>query len=453
MTIEQKLRKPVDPQVTKKGFIGREGLASSFHELTTENSADEKKILSAHIVKETVMAIVRAIKTKNAFEDHIIKEAQMIMQERNAVIEPEARKSNHDLSSVEGVVCAALDGMGIDAEVSLQKRGSGNSGTYSIFIVKTSTGSDKVMMKESVMSEEQPVSSAQNALKLQGIGIDKSTPRSEPSNRRASDIVELKREDFQRRKIGFHGNHDGGLNHFTYLEVGMESTFCIRPDLMGDQLLQFIDKRIVHFHVSYNRRLSSQVAEVFSENNEASSGIEMIADERLRKTSKTIFMLANSFNDELVPEEYQGAVKRLKESPEFYSFLANETDGAISQEELGEFRMAFEMVDHTAHKMARKIVHGFTEGKRELTDDEKVILRETIMQNSKGPAGVPPKVLEVLAEAYSMVSNEDVSSWDDAKKEKNYLKMAYHIRKAVIGLGACLKVISNDEAKAESFEI
>jgi hypothetical protein len=450
MTIEQKLRKPVESQVARKGFAGREGLADGLASLVEHND-EARKILAAHTVKETVLAIVRAIRVKNAFEDLIIREAQAILQGRNSGTKPAGRKSQHDTSSLEGVVCAALERMGMDSQVSLHKKGSGSSGEYSIFIINSATGSDKVMLKDAILSETEPVSSAEKMLRLQGVGIDRSTPQSVPSSRRrAADLVDLKREDLDARKIGFHGNQDGGLNHFTYLETGMESTFCVRPELKGTQLLNLINKRIVQLHASYNMRLSSQVAETFSQDKAALGGLERIIDPELKKAARTLLMLATDYNEEIVPLEYREGCRRIRESGEFYQFIRNENEGVLSAEDIAVFSRAFEEIDHPGHRMVRNIWKSITAQGRDINDDEREVLRSTLAMNSGGKSDLSPKVLGILAEAYSMISNEDVSSWDDGRRARKHLDMAFRLRKAVAALGSCLKVMSNDEAGEET---
>ncbi|HSB46404.1 MAG TPA: hypothetical protein VLD37_00190 [Candidatus Bilamarchaeum sp.] len=451
MTVEQKLLKPAEPQVTRKGFAGRQILVSGLHDIRSELGDAQNKILSAHIVKETVLAIVQALRVKNAYEGKIIDEAKAIISARGQATP--VRKSSHDLSSIEGVVGAAVEALGVEAEVSLQKRGTGSSGAYSIFIVKSGSSSDKVMVKDAVMSEAEPVTAAQNLLRLQGVGKD-NTPKPVSANRRrAADEVGLEREDLESRKVAFHGSEGRMDNHFTYLEESMESSICLGTGLKGKELLAALDKRILQLHGAYQRRMSSQVAEAVCAQESEGRGTDKIPDPETRKVAMTLQALADKYNETLVPEEYLGAVKRLRESQEYYEFSRNETEGVLSIEEFAEYRQAFEDIDHPAHKMARAIVKGMTEGKRELTDDEKVMLRDSIVLHSQGMASVDPKVLEVLTETYGMVTNEDVSAWDETKRSKNYFKMAYTVRKAVLGLASCMKVISNEEAREESYEI
>jgi hypothetical protein len=291
------------------------------------------------------------------------------------------------------------------------------------------------VVRDSILQESDPVSAAVTALEQYSIGVRKSSRYSQPppplSGRRTADKLELTREQLEGRRIFFDGADDV-KNHFTFKDQQLEGSFTADQDIVGGKLLRFLDAWIVQQHVQCEKRFSSEIAEAFSEDADVSAGIGIIADGRLRKTGSTIFMLANSFSEELVPEEYLAAVKKVTESPEFYSFRA---EGALTEEEVMEYKRAFEEIDHPAHKMARAIVQGIAQGERELTGDEKELLRQTIILHSKDPAGVPPMVLKVIAETYAMISNEDVSAWDEAKRSKNYFRMTYNIRKAVLGLG------------------
>lgn len=449
---ELKSKAAAERKAAERGFAGREALVSGLYDPATA-PASAQKILAAHMVKETVMALVRALNAKNALESRIESEAELVLSARagkNA--ESQVVRKDRNLTTPEGIVSAALDDMNVRGEVKLVNRRNGDSGTYNIFSIKTDTGEERVVVKEEAMSGSDPVAGAKEYLQKQGFSKEVSGNGGvQVQKRRAADLVDLRREDLDSIKIAFQGNEDGRLNHFTYLEKGMESTIAVRTDLKGEALLGFLRNRIVQLHTSYNKRLSSEVAEAFAQRAQATSGIEMLQDAQLRKASKAIFMLSESFSEELMPEEYLQACSAVRSSNEFYVYGRDISGGVFTRKELDEFKEAFEMIDHPAHYIARRLNVEMVRESGELSEEDKAVLADTMRLHGDAKPGMPEHGLRAIADAYTMISGQETADWDSAKIERNYLRMVYRIRKAVISLGNCFNVIKDEKPSEEGY--
>jgi hypothetical protein len=439
MTVEQRLCKPAEAQVTTKGFAGREGFIDGMLTPRISSDQDEKKIFCAQTVKEMVMTIVSATKVRNAFENLLEKEAATILSRTDETIQRKRIKSDHDLTKLHGVVCAALERMDIEAEVTLQREIDGANGKFSLFTIKTESGPERAIVRESIFSDEEPVSSTQTVLELQGIGRDSYPPQS--GNVRMEDLLGFERKDLEARKIGFHGEREGGVNHFTYLEKGMESTFCVPAGIKGPELLNVIENKVLDLHATYGKPISRQVAETLSGSFRSPPGIENLADGALKRTAKTLHMLMD-LDEAIIPQEYAAARQNVEGSEEFHAFKIGDTEGVVTHEEAAEYKRAFDEIDHPGHKMVRMIYKNMMDGERLITAEEADVLRTTL-RFSEGGNHLPGKALETLADAYGMISKEDVSGWDHAEREKRHLQMAFHIRKAVSSLGSHLKAVNS----------
>jgi hypothetical protein len=451
-----------DSPVSRKGFLGRGALVSGLDdEPPSSRTRREQQTLSAAIVKEAVMSVVHAVRVKNAFEELAVFYASGIWGMRAGSRPPERASSETPTVSIkpkkpendEKALEQALQKMGLKAKVTgRQTTPSGMFVALSVEIEGEVPGKGetcRVPLSTTIMEEEDPVAEAGKWARKFGIQTRETSRGMVLENRRRSrppapevDSLGIDQCTLDRRKLSYDGvSEELKQNHFTYTGAEIDNTICAPLGLKGRELLEYLDSRILEMHMKYDKPFEASVLEEASWTYKAPPAIENLGQGGLKVVAKTLHRLICSaaVDEKHVPPEYLNAYRKLKNSREYYAWSNIIREGALSKDEIEEFRRAFDEVDHPAHRMVREMHKQFKDADGEITDEHRSILDATLHMHGDYISGLSEPALRQLHEAFMMVAHvEGMKDWTVEKMEQKHLQMMFTIKNMVESLNAAL---------------
>jgi len=349
-----------------------------------------------------------------------IKEArEMINRDRTKIIvDPSSinmpRTKREALETV-------LEARGIEAEIMGEKETS--TATLFTIMVKRDRGSTthKVFIPSSTMEKEEVYDEIVEILKITSVIESEHVMHVE--GRPPPDQIGIHPQRLKSRMTSFDGFNPDGTTVFTYTPIG--NTFTGPRGLVGEELLRHIDAKIIQMHFDYERPFECEVLETQSFENPT----VINAKNPLGDIANTIDRLARSKVDSsLIPPEYRAAVFRIRDDR---SFADVESAKPMKAEEIREFQDAFSELDHPAHRMVQMLHPHYVGADGELSDEGKIVLRETLDLNSGHEIAVDGGALHNIAIAYERLSGEKTESWGEEDLRRNHFKMMFVIRRSL----------------------
>jgi hypothetical protein len=432
----------------KKGFVGKAALISEIAgALSEKRSKETHQILASYVVVETISALVSAVDAKNAYEELLLSHASALFQKRNRASSPAAEDAAKSPDarplSDEQAVVLALRGMGLNAKVTERK--TTPSGIYIALTVNVEGESCRIGISPRLMEAEDPVAEAEKSIRRFGIRTREEERGMMLERRRQSRPPALPVESLgidatrlERRKFTYDGRDDiNGGNYFTYMGDGIESTFCISPDIRGKDLLAELDRRIFELHIKEkNVPFDASVIEEASGSFRSSLQIESIGQGGLKAIAKALdrMVFDPDINTRMVPAEYRESFVALRESVVFKRWLEVREKGVLKSGEEESFMRAMEILDHPAQRLVNAIRKEYTGQNGSVSIEGEMIIEATVGFHRDAPSGVCDEAVANIRKAYSMVSREDTSELDPKTLDNIYMLMVDTIREAFGGL-------------------
>lgn len=409
-----------DTEREERVFVGRTPLISGIFLPNTDQIASSRTILN------TVNRVFSTVQTVNRYRKTLVKLAQEIKDARELKNKDRTKITVDPTSLViprtkKEALETVLRTRGIDADVILEKE----TKTATLFTVTVKRDGDstthKVFVSDSTMEKEEIYQEIVAILKMTSV-IESGYVR-HIEGRISPDKIEICAQKLKSRLVSFDGFNHNGTTMFTYTPIG--NTFAAPKGLVGKELLQYIDAKIVRMHLDYKKPLEPKVFEALV----AENPTIVMASEELNNITNALDRLARcEIDPSMIPTEYRTAVFRLRDNP---SFINAKSISPIQAETLQKFQDAFSELDHPAHKLVQMLHPHYVGPDGEISDEGKIVLRETLDMSARHEIAIDEEALRNIGIAYAQISGEKTELWDLEDLRRNHFKMMYMIRRSL----------------------